>query len=581
MSPESSGSKGPSRYYDAAAVLVLIASSVVMLLTWRDYGISWDEAPHLAYGEHIYAFYSSGFEDQSALSYRIDYLYGGGYDLLGAVFREWLDPPLDRWDAIHLFGALVTVVGFWGTWKLGRALGGPRAGLLAALFIAATSVYWGHAVNNPKDLPFAVAYVWAMAFLVEAIRSFPRVPRSLVVKLAVAVGLAMSVRIAGLLLLCYLAGAMAVWVAYHGWLRRSAEAGYRYARRLAATGLGVAGGAWLVMLVFWPWAMYDPLARPFAALRVMSGYTVIEREMPFAGEMISSYEVDWRYMPHYFGLKLPEFIVVLFVLGTVVGLAALVWRARRIRCFTDNLILGTLLVSLFFPWVYALYKHSPLYDGLRHFLFEVPVVVASAAWFVSVLIGALAERVHRWATPVALSCMAALCVDQYATIARMHPHEYVYFNRFIGGLAGAVGNYSTDYYSTAYADAGREFANQLWKEEPETFLNTTYRMKGCAHKSRMLRKMPPNFIYTRRNFDFWMAYTRANCHERHDKFPVIYELTREGGMLILVRDIRGLRERQRARRRAKRLRERKRRRATPKPAPRPPSPSSLSSEDQP
>jgi hypothetical protein len=525
------------RDYDAAAVVILAIASAVLLWTWRDFGITWDEGFHVAYGDHIYAFFESEFEDKSALSYRIDYLYGGGFDLAGAIFRK-LAAPLDEWDGIHLFGTLIGILGLWGTWKLARVLGGPRAGLLGAAFICATSVYWGHIPNNPKDLPFAVGHVWAMAYLVEAIRAFPKLSRTLQVKLAVAMGLAMSVRIAGLLLLCYFAAAIVAWVVYQGWQRRDLEAMYQHARRLGLTGLAVAAGAWLVMIVWWPWAMYDPIKRPLAALRRMSQFMTHERQMPFAGEMISTFDVDWRYMPHYFGLKLPEFVVVLAVVGVVVGLVILAIRARDPEHFTDNLVLGTVLFALLFPWVYAVIKQSVLYDGLRHFLFLVPLVVAGVAWFAEAILAIAIRRLGAWSGIILGFVFAALCMDQYATMARLHPYQYVYFNRFIGGVEGAVGNYDTDYYAATYGEAGELLARSLWQTEPDEFLETNYSVSGCGGEIRTLRRTPPNFMYRNKGGDFHVGYTRKDCHLRYQDSPIVVELTREGALLTVARDLR-------------------------------------------
>lgn len=525
--------------YDVAAVVVLLIATVVALWTWRDYGITWDEIYHLDYGEHIYAFFRTGFEDRSALNYRMDYLYGGGFDLPGAVFCELAAPALDRHDAIHLFGILVGIAGLWGTWRLGRALGGPRAGLLAALFITATATYWGHMANNPKDLPFAVGYVWALALLLEAIRAFPRLQVARAITLAVAIGLAMSVRIAGMLLLCYLAGAIVVWLAHRAWQHRNAEALVREGRRLVITGLGVSAGAWLVMLMSWPWALFDPIERPLASLRRMSQYMGHRREMPFAGEMISTYEVDWRYLPHYFGLNLPEFIVVLFVPAVLLGIAMLIWRAREPERLADNLVLGTLLVSLLFPWVYAVVRGSILYDGLRHFLFEVPIVIASVAYFVEVLLAAALARFGRRAGLAATVLIALVCVDQWATMVRLHPYQYVYFNRFIGGLAGAVDNYDTEYYAASHGEAGERLATALWRTDPEAFLNTRYTVGSCVGALKTMRRMPPNFEYQSKHPDFWIGYRRSGCHLRHPGAPIVIEVEREGGVLIVGRDLRG------------------------------------------
>jgi len=47
--------------------------------------------------------------------------------------------PFGTYETRHLFNALVGITGLVGTWKLGRSLGGPRAGFLAALFLSTTT----------------------------------------------------------------------------------------------------------------------------------------------------------------------------------------------------------------------------------------------------------------------------------------------------------------------------------------------------------------------------------------------------------------------------------------------------------
>ena len=43
--------------------------------------------------------------------------------------------PFGTYETRHLLNGLVGVLGLVGAWKLGRALGGPRAGFIAALFL--------------------------------------------------------------------------------------------------------------------------------------------------------------------------------------------------------------------------------------------------------------------------------------------------------------------------------------------------------------------------------------------------------------------------------------------------------------
>src|SRR5262249_56073333 len=56
------------RIFDRLAVVVLGAVGIVALLTFRDYGLSWDDYTHSEYGDLLLKFYLSGLRDQRALS---------------------------------------------------------------------------------------------------------------------------------------------------------------------------------------------------------------------------------------------------------------------------------------------------------------------------------------------------------------------------------------------------------------------------------------------------------------------------------------------------------------------------------
>ena len=315
-------------WYDGAAWLWCLGALVVVLLTYGDYGITMDEAPHLGYGSHILAWYNSGFEEPGALTFRTNYYYGGGFDLLGAMFRN-LVKPMGPFAAIHLLGGLVGVLGLLGVWRLGRALAGPRAGLIACVLLTLNPVYWGHIFNNPKDPPFAVAYVWSLAFMVAAIAALPRPSRALLFKLAVAIGLALSVRVAGILLICFFGLILLLHAVHAGWLRRSVSGLAAQLGLASRIGIGVTAGAWLVMLIGWPWAQLDPLRRPLIALTRMSKYNEHRRQMPFAGEEIWNFDIGWDYLPHYFGLQLPEVVLALLIFGTLYGIYTLLRHGAR------------------------------------------------------------------------------------------------------------------------------------------------------------------------------------------------------------------------------------------------------------
>ena len=539
--------EAPRGGYDWAGWSVLLATLGVALWTFRDYGVTMDEAPHLAYGSHILNWYNSGFTDDTALTFRANYYYGGGYDLLGAMFRR-LVAPMSEIHALHLLGCLTGVFGLLGTWKLGRLLAGPRAGFIALVLVTLNPVLYGHMFNNPKDIPFAAAYVWSLYFMVAMISRLPRPSRGALVGLAIAIGVTISVRIGGLLLLCYLAVVLVLHALHAGRVRRSAAATEAAGFAMLKIGAGVGLGAWLVMLLGWPWAQLDPLRRPFTALTRMSGFDAHQRKMPFAGVEMSNFDLGWDYLVHYVALQTPELTLVLALGGTLWGLHALLrwgWRVQHHRQALALLLVG---MAIWLPPIYAVVKGSILYDNYRHFLFIIPPFSVLGALILDEALGTVRRRFGRVGAAVAAALLGLAALDVGRTMWRMHPHEYVYFNRFIGGLGGAVGNYDTDYYGNCYKEAVEEMHAYLWRSEPEEYLNTVYSYTGCVSSFASQRYLPPNITsYPKdkdgRDADFHTGYHRYHCDQKFARAPVVVRVEREGGELCVVRDLRPLHRR--------------------------------------
>ena len=136
-----------SHVFDRLAIAVLSLVGIVALLTFRDYGLSWDDYVHAEYGDLLLKLYASGLRDQRALSWVNLYYYGGGFDLLAALAAKLL--PLTLFETRRLVGAAVGILGLLITWRIGRRIGGPLAGLIALVLLATCPLYYGHMFMNP------------------------------------------------------------------------------------------------------------------------------------------------------------------------------------------------------------------------------------------------------------------------------------------------------------------------------------------------------------------------------------------------------------------------------------------------
>jgi len=125
--------RSTERVADGLALAIIAAVAVIAAFTFRDYGLGWDDYVHAEYGGLLLNLYSSGFTDQRALSFVNLYAYGGGFDLLSALAAKVL--PFDLFETRRLIGAVIGIIGISLTWRLGRRIGGPLAGLIAVALL--------------------------------------------------------------------------------------------------------------------------------------------------------------------------------------------------------------------------------------------------------------------------------------------------------------------------------------------------------------------------------------------------------------------------------------------------------------
>ena len=100
-------------FADRLAIVVLVVVAVIAGITFRDYGLGWDDYTHSQYGELLLELYGSGFTDTRALSFVNLYKYGGGFDMAAALAAKVL--PFDLFETRRLVGAAIGILGLFVT----------------------------------------------------------------------------------------------------------------------------------------------------------------------------------------------------------------------------------------------------------------------------------------------------------------------------------------------------------------------------------------------------------------------------------------------------------------------------------
>jgi tetratricopeptide (TPR) repeat protein len=410
--------------FQIAFICLIALQSILILFTFRDYGITSDETHHIKYGEQIVRWYTSGFKDQALFQTENTWLYGGFFDTTAYLISQLL--PLDRYDANHFSNAIFGLLGVIAAYRIGTALGGPFTGFLAALALFLTPRYYGHAFNNPKDIPFAVCYLWSVYYIIQCYKASPNIPYRYIIGLGLSIGFALGIRIGGLLLIVYLSIAFAIQLYQH---RHTFVSTLK--TLLPKFGL-ILLIAYLTMLICWPYALQNPISGPIIALKKFSQFVQPHTSF-FAGRYVLNTELPRDYAPTWLLITLPEFALF----GILAGLYVLLIKKRF-----DHLLL---LFTGAFPILYAVIMNTPLYDGLRHLLFAIPPLTVFGVVGISNIIQNPKSQ-YMGATITLLLFMGTTI-----EMIRLHPNQYIYFNTLIaGGPKNASARYETDYWENTF-----------------------------------------------------------------------------------------------------------------------------------
>ena len=520
-----------ARVFDRLAVVVLGVVGVVALLTFRDYGLSWDDYTHSEYGDLLLKFYLSGLRDQRALSWVNLYYYGGGFDLLAALAAKLL--PFTLFETRRLMGAAVGVLGLFVTWRIGRRVGGPAVGLIALVLLATCPLYYGHMFMNPKDSPFAVAMTIFLLALVRIFEEYPRVSIASGALVGAGFGLAFGSRIMGAFGAIDALAALALIFAIDSRARGIRSAGARLGRFVLAL-VPAMVLAYAVMALVWPWSVGNPL-NPLRAVEYFSRFFEKPWQELFDGRVISVPDMPRSYVPMLFALKLP---VILSVLGFGGVAGALVAAFRGNVAANRRAVLLLVALAALLPLAVTIALRPAMYNGIRHFVFVLPPLAVLGGLAAVSLIEMAARRLRFVPIAAALVLVAGVAVP-LVEMVRLHPYEYTDFNGLAGGVAGARDRYMLDYWGLSFKQASQALRARLAERHETKPSDRRWKLAVCGpHRSPQV-ELGGDFetSWDPTGADFAMMLAEFYCAKLDA--PLLVEIVRDGVTYARVYDIRG------------------------------------------
>jgi hypothetical protein len=152
-------------------ILLIVINITLAVITFQDYGLSWDEPLFYKYADAVGYAYSiqprieGTFDIQNAYGPSGDHaLYGPAYLLIARnlVYLFEKLTSIGRTTLWHLVNFITFQIGVVLLYLISRRWISAWGSFSAAVIFSTQPLVWGHAFINPKDIPFLVFFLAAL-----------------------------------------------------------------------------------------------------------------------------------------------------------------------------------------------------------------------------------------------------------------------------------------------------------------------------------------------------------------------------------------------------------------------------------
>ncbi len=433
---------------------ICVLFMLILPFSSSDIGFSSDELNQWDYGRGALEYYMSFGQDTSSYkSYqRYDDMFREkGMLNYGSVFfmtyslTAKLFPKISPHDVRHFLTALVGLLCIVLTGLITKEMSGSwLAAILAIWLMFLTPFFIGHSLVNDKDIPTAATMALGLYFIIRMVKELPVFSYSSMAGFVIALGLAIGVRIGGLLLVPYLFLFIAMAYLLDPNMRRKY---LRFKRELVYKNIG-----WMLVIsiigfyfgIFWyPYILSGPIIeRTMDVFRDISNHHLNVLQV-FEGELMNSKNFPWYYQIKWIGITVPVIITILFLAFIPVYFFIAKQKLKPVFAFI-------LMFATLFPIVYIIYTDANVYGRWRHVLFIYPTFISASSLSLYYLINYSKNLYIKYAI---IGVVVMSLVKPTMWMIKNHPFEYIYTNVLVGWFENSYTDYPGDTYRLATLDS--------------------------------------------------------------------------------------------------------------------------------
>ena len=468
-------------------------------------GITYDEFFHIENGEsRLRYLFSLGYYDYY---YTIPHLryYPGFYDTFSALITSAF-PKSIYYEGQHIVNFFIGLSGLIALKKFVKITFNKKISDIFFILSFFTPIFFGHLGFNPKDTIIASANFWVLYYTIKYLKSDLSVNRSsIATKIGIFVGIGAGVRI---VFLATLIPVIIFFFLEFFFLKKISK--NNNFKNLFIDLLKSILISYFIVILCWPDVHQNIFTQPInlfldeiTSLNVLQGVQVSY----FAGSFYNTANTPWYYIIISLFYKIPVFYLLLFLISFFYF-----FEIKKIFAKKDLFIyfyffsLSLLLVPIFI----SILLNIKIHDGLRYFLFLIPIFNIVPSIFVYYL---LSEKKVKF-KKLLLFFLSPFLIYFCISFIMITPYQYSYLNLFNKFLL-KNNSFENDYWGSSVKELVKNFV-QIEDIKPNTKISSCG-LNDAVLKYYLKKNGINNYIKTDMNssFDYAVLINRAIYHHQN------------------------------------------------------------------
>jgi hypothetical protein len=489
--------------------LIFISFVIALVfLTYKNYGVSWDENIYIQSGRHYTIQILNAFKiPHNIKDTKLNFegsnpIHIQSHGILFDVIVILLTPffRIFNFEVYHLIKALLALFSFIFLYSILIKFLSNKWALFGMILLLLFPYFYGNIFNNSIDVPTLTIFTLYISLFLNFINKKDGFIRLILLSLSLSILINQRVIFLYTFLLTCI-----------------------FLIKKPKLVILLSSFTFIFLHLTHPYLWQHPIVGILDMLKTSNSFPFTAANL-FEGQFAEANQLPWYYIPKLMAITSPLSTLGLFIVGNFY-LLTLIFNKKTL--FKLKTIYIYLLSLFYIPLIIIFIMRPILYDSWRHFLFlTIPLIIIA-------VFGAYAiSKIKNHLIKIIIFGLIAINLLQTAYEMKiLHPYQYIYYNSLVGGLKGANRKYETDYWGTANREAV-EWFNKNINDPNKTYyistqgdpLSSTYYFKNNMFLSNDWNKV--NYI---------ISFTRWNA-DRQFSGKTIYKVEREEVPLVYVKE---------------------------------------------